>query len=344
MMLDEFDRRLLTVLQKDIPLTTRPFAAIGETLGLNEAEVLERVKRLKEEERVIRQISAIFDTKSLGYKSTLVAMKFDDAAIDAGARVINQHPGVSHNYKRNADFNLWFTIAVPPTDTLESHVNRLHELSGAEQTLILPTLRLFKIGVKLDLTGKESKEESADEIYDESRRRKSTPDLTEAEIEVIRVMQEDMPLEKMPFETLAGEAGVSEARLFEILNSFIQRGYLRRIAAILHHRRAGFAANAMVVWNIPKRELDTIGPALARFREVSHCYERPTFPDWPYSIYTMIHAPKVQDCETIVERMEEKIGRWPHLNLYSTKEYKKVRLKYFTEELEEWWEKTAVKV
>jgi len=344
MIADELDRKLLTLLQKEIPLEPRPFEKIAFQAGSTEEEVLKRIQRLKEEDKVIRQISAIFDTKSLGYKSTLVAMRFDDADLDAGAEIINQHPGVSHNYKRNADFNLWFTIAVPPKDTLEAHINRLHELSGAKQTLTLPTLRLFKIGVKLDLTGKESKEESTDEIYDESRRRKLAPDLTEDEIEVIRVLQEDMPLIKTPYQILAGRMGVGETRLFEILRSFMARGYLRRIAAILHHRRAGFAANAMVVWNIPKEKLDTIGPEFAKFREVSHCYERPTFADWPYSIYTMVHAPKVADCEVMVERMEEKIGKWPRLNLYSTKEYKKIRLKYFTKELDEWWERATVHV
>ncbi|MBI4114977.1 MAG: Lrp/AsnC family transcriptional regulator [Candidatus Omnitrophica bacterium] len=343
MIADELDRKLLTLLQKEIPRITRPFTKVAELLGIEEEKVLRRVHRLKDEEKVIRQISAIFDTKSLGYKSTLVAMRFAPEDLDQGAEVINQHPGVSHNYKRNADFNLWFTIAVPPKDSLESHINRLHELSGAKQTLILPTLRLFKIGVKLDLTGKESKEESADDIYDESRRRKSAPDLSETEIEVIRILQEDMPLAEEPYRALAAQIGVSEGELFDILNSFQSRGYMRRIAAILHHRRAGFAANAMVVWNIPKEKLDTIGPDFAKFREVSHCYERPTFPDWPYSVYTMVHGAKMQDCEAIVERMEEKIGKWPHLNLYSTKEYKKIRLKYFTKELDEWWGRTNEK-
>ena len=341
MSLDDFDRRLLTALQKEVPLETRPFLKIAGAVASSEAEVLQRVRRLKDEEKVIRQISAIFDTKNLGYKSTLVAMKFDEPDLDRGAEVINQHPGVSHNYKRNCDFNLWFTVAVPPQDTIEDHVNRLHELSGSKRTLILPTLRLFKIGVKLDLTGKESKEDSAEDIFDESRRRKQAVDLTAAEIEVIRVLQEDMPLAEEPFQVWAKEAGVSEPELFEIIRSFQKRNYLRRIAAILHHRRAGFAANAMVVWNIPKKDLDTIGPDMAKFREVSHCYERPIFPDWPYSIYTMVHGAKRADCEAIVDRMEEKIGRWPRLNLYSTKEYKKIRLKYFTKELEEWWEKAA---
>lgn len=340
MIADDLDRRLLTLLQKEIPFEPRPFAKIGGALGMEEPEVLWRIRRLKEEEKVIRQISAIFDTKSLGYKSTLVAMKFEEGDLDAGAEVINQHPGVSHNYKRNADFNLWFTIAVPPKDSLEAHIRRLHELSGSKRTLILPTLRLFKIGVKLDLTGKESKEEAADEIYDESRRRQAAPDLSETEIEAIRRLQEDLPLAETPYQLLSQEMGVGEEELFKVLRSFQARGYLRRLAAILHHRRAGFAANAMVVWEIPKEKLGSIGPEFAKFREVSHCYERPIFPDWPYSIYTMVHGAKVADCEAMVARMEEKIGKWPHLNLYSTKEYKKVRLKYFTKELEEWWEKT----
>lgn len=344
MNVDELDRRLLTTLQKEIPLETRPFQKIAGELQSTEDEILRRIKRLKEEEKVIRQISAIFDTKNLGYKSTLVAMKFDEDKLDSGAEVINQHPGVSHNYKRNCDFNLWFTVAVPPKETIESHVNRLHELSGSKRTLILPTLRLFKIGVKLDLTGKESKEESADQIFDESRRRKSAQDLSQAEVEVIRVLQEDLPVVAAPFVEWSQEIGISEHGLFEVIRSFQSRNYLRRIAAILHHRRAGFAANAMVVWNIPKLELDRIGPEMAKFREVSHCYERPVFEDWPYSIYTMVHGAKMADCEAIVDRMEEKVGKWPRLNLYSTKEYKKIRLKYFTKELDDWWGKVALNV
>lgn len=360
MIADELDRRLLTLLQKEIPMDGRPYRKLAEMLASSEAEILKRVRRLKEEEKIIRQISAIFDTKGLGYKSTLVAMKFDAEDLDAGAEVINQHPGVSHNYKRNAEFNLWFTIAVPPhgdcafgtvgavpaappKDSLEAHIDRLHELSGAKQTLILPTLKLYKIGVKLDLTGKESKEESAEEIFDESKRRKSAPDLTEAEIEVIRALQEDLPLTETPYRHVAEAIGINEGELFGIIRSFQSRGYLRRIAAILHHRRAGFAANAMVVWEIPEERLDEIGSEFAKFREVSHCYKRPTFPDWPYSVYTMVHGAKVQDCEAIVARMEEKIGQWPHFNLFSTKEYKKIRLKYFTKELDEWWKKTAIR-
>src|SRR3989338_8424655 len=118
---DKIDKALLTEIQKHFPGVHRPFLALGEKLDISEQECLERIGRLKTD-KVIRQLSAIFDTRSLGYQSTLVAMKIDPDLVDSAAEAVNQHPGVSHNYKRNDPFNLWFTIAVPPTDSLEQVV------------------------------------------------------------------------------------------------------------------------------------------------------------------------------------------------------------------------------
>ena len=336
-MMDDLDRKLLTEIQKDFPRVSKPFDTLGDRVGTSGEDALNKIKRLKEE-KVLRQISAIFDTRSLGYQSTLVAMKFREEQLDHGAEIINQHPGVSHNYRRNDIYNLWFTVAVPPYHSLEATIQKLHELSGALNTLILPTLKLFKIGMKLDLTGKDSdKLESKDEIYDDSRRRKSAPDLTSEQIEAIRALQEDIPLVECPFQTIAAETGFTEERLFDLMNDFEKKGYFRRFAGILHHRKAGFSANSMVVWNIPDEKLDEVGPKMALFPQVSHCYKRPIFSDWPYAIYTMIHGAKAEDCEKVVQKIIQTIGEWPHKDLYSTKEYKKIRLKYFTRDLDDWW-------
>jgi len=260
-----------------------------------------------------------------------------------GAEIINQHPGVSHNYRRNDAYNLWFTVAVPPYHSLEETIQKLHELSGALNTLILPTLKLFKIGVKLDLTGSNSDTlESKDEIYDESRRRKTPPELTEEHIQAIRALQEDIPLVERPFEEIARTSGFSESHLFELMDFFESKGYFRRFAGILHHRKAGFSANAMVVWNIPMEKQDEVGEKMARFPQVSHCYKRPIFPDWPYSLYTMVHGAKAEDCEKVIQKIVQLAGDWPRKNLYSTKEYKKIRLKYFTKELDEWWDQVGI--
>ncbi|MBI4341141.1 MAG: Lrp/AsnC family transcriptional regulator [Candidatus Omnitrophica bacterium] len=340
---DDVDRALLTEVQKSFPVGHRPFQALGEKLGITEQECLSRVGRLKET-KVIRQLSAIFDTRALGYQSTLAAMRTDPARVDEAAEVVNQHPGVSHNYKRNDPFNIWFTIAVPPSDSLEQVVSILHTLAKAEETIILPTLRLYKIGVKLDLTGQDASLESQAEMYDEQRRWAAKPPLTEQDIRFIRVLQEDVPLLEMPFGVWAEEAGASEEELFTWARRMEHLGYMRRFAAILHHRNAGFKANAMVVWQVPQEQVDAAGEQIALFREVSHCYRRPVYPNWPYPLFTMIHAQTYSACMEVVQRIEARVGQFPHKNLFSTKEYKKIRVKYFTPALDSWWAEVGSKV
>lgn len=340
---DEIDKALLTEVQKQFPINHRPFQTLGEKLGISEQRCLERVARLKTGQ-VIRQLSAIFDTRALGYQSTLAAMKANPARVDEVAEVINQHPGVSHNYKRNDPFNIWFTVAVPPTDSLERVVKILHTLAKADETIVLPTLRLYKIGVKLDLTGKQDALEHEDEIYDEKRRMAAKPPLTEQDIRCIRIMQEDLPLLEMPYVVWAEQANTSEEELFAWAQKMEHQGYMRRFAAILHHRNAGFLANAMVVWQVPVEQVDAAGEQMALFREVSHCYRRSVYPSWPYPLFTMIHAQTHSACMDVVARIEERVGQFPHKNLFSTKEYKKVRVKYFSPELDAWWQNVGSKV
>ena len=340
---DDVDKALLTEVQKNFPVDHRPFQVLGEKLNISEQECLERVSRLKAD-KVIRQLSAIFDTRALGYQSTLAAMKVDPARVDEAAEVVNQHPGVSHNYKRNDPFNIWFTVAVPPADSLEQVVRILHALAKAEETIILPTLRLYKIGVKLDLTGQEAPLESQEEIYNEQRRMSPKPPLSEQDIAFIRVMQEDLPMLELPYAVWAEQADTTEEELFAWSRKMEHLGYLRRFAAILHHRNAGFKANAMVVWQIPQEQVDACGEQMALFREVSHCYRRPVYPNWPYPLFTMIHAETHSACMDVVKRIEERVGQFPHKSLFSTKEYKKIRVKYFTPELDTWWREVGSKV
>ncbi|MBI4003767.1 MAG: Lrp/AsnC family transcriptional regulator [Candidatus Omnitrophica bacterium] len=340
---DDVDKALLTEVQKAFPIDHRPFHILGDKLGISEQACLERISRLKTNQ-VIRQLSAIFDTRALGYQSTLAAMKAEASRVDEAAEVVNQHPGVSHNYKRNDPFNIWFTVAVPPGDSLEHTVNILHTLAKAEETIILPTLRLYKIGVKLDLTGQEAALESPEDIYDEKRRMAAKPPLTPQDIRFIRILQEDLPLLEIPFAVWAEQAESTEEELFAWAKKMEHLGYMRRFAAILHHRNAGFKANAMVVWEVPQEQVDAVGEQMALFREVSHCYRRPVYPNWPYPLFTMIHAETYSGCMEVVARIEERVGRFPHKNLFSTKEYKKVRVKYFTPELDQWWQDVGSKV
>lgn len=314
------DAELLTLLQTDIPVVERPFAA----LGFPEADVIARIRQLKAD-KIIRQISAIFDTRSLGYASSLVAARIDPARVDEAAAIISQHPGVSHNYLRDHTFNLWYTIAVSPLSKLglEKTVEILHRESGAESTRLLPTLKLFKIGIKFDF-GIESEAPA----YTEKSRTGITP-LTPREIEFVRYMQRDLPVTETPFAD-------APFPLAEMHRQFLESGRMRRFAAVLHHRKAGFTANAMGVWAVPEEDVDRVGELMATSREISHCYRRPSYPDWPYNIFTMVHGKSQEECEQALSAIAAKTGIRDRGALYSTKEYKKVRVRYFTSEEDEW--------
>src|SRR5208282_3648162 len=136
-----------------------PFEALGKTLGISSLLVVSRLQALKSGEHpVIRQISAIFDSSALGYQRTLVAARVAEDHLDDAAAQINEHPGVSHNYRRDHPFNLWYTLAVPSKSRLglEKTAQELHCRSGAISTRLFPTLKTYKIGVRLQLSDQAS--------------------------------------------------------------------------------------------------------------------------------------------------------------------------------------------
>ncbi|MBI5287867.1 MAG: Lrp/AsnC family transcriptional regulator [Chloroflexi bacterium] len=334
--MDSVDQGLLNEMQDRFPLVREPFVELGGRVGIDADEVIARLAAMRES-GVLRQVSAIFDTKALGYTSSLVAMRVAEERLAQAAEVVNAHPGVSHNYRRTHDFNMWFTIAVPPGADLQAHVDALHRLAGAESTRMLPTLRLFKIGVTLDMTGARAIDHRSEPQYTHERREVAARHhLSERDIEVIRAVQGDLPLEPNPFSAAARVLGVSVELLIEELEDLQWRGYLRRFAAILRHRKAGFGANGMAVWDVPDDGILEAGATMAGYTTISHCYQRPKYDDWRYNLFTMIHARKKGECEAFVEELATRHALKDYAVLYSTTEYKKVRLAYFTPAFEAW--------
>ena len=344
MEITEADAQLLNAVQWSFPLDAQPYAVLAERLGFTEDEVIDRLRAVKAE-GVLRQLSAIFDTRALGYTSALIAAKVDADRIDAAAEIINEHPGVSHNYKRNHDYNLWYTLAVPPGEDFDTHLDVLHQASGARVTRKLPTLKLYKIGVKLDMTGKMAADAKAEVLEHERPERKAdmpAPELSDLEVRVIQLCQDDLPLEPRPFAAQAEKLGINEDELLAILHSFTERKLMRRFAAVMNHRTAGFKANAMGVWAVPEDDLEEIGPQMAGFAAVSHCYRRPTYDDWPYTVFTMVHGRSARDCEATIDAIASETGVDEYTLLWSIKEYKKVRLRYFNSEWAAWNERNLL--
>jgi siroheme decarboxylase len=334
--LDELDRKLLNLLQGSFPIAARPYAHVAELAGLSEQEVLDRTKRLLDA-RIIREITPIFDTRVLGYSSMLVAARVDSENPWRAAKIINSHPGVSHNYLRDHDFNLWFTIATEPDSPLglEGTLEVLERLTGAESVRQLPTLRLFKIRMDLEMEkGTETLAAAAAEALDYEE--PEAIELSELDYAVIRATQGPMEVVPAPFDAAATELGITQDALFEHLESMRERRALRRVAAILFHRRAGFSANGMGVWRVPEERILELGPRMASFRGISHCYQRPTYADWPYSVFTMAHGRSKEECDAILDSIAEDTGIEDRRTLYSSTEFKKVRLRYFTDEHKRW--------
>jgi DNA-binding Lrp family transcriptional regulator len=338
--LSTLDAEILDIVQRGVPLAAHPFAMIAQSVGASEREIIERLGDLKDKDHVIRQISAIFDTKALGYRSALVAARYDDERIDASAAVVGRHPGVSHNYRRDHTFNLWYTLAVPPNSRLglDRTIERLHEISRAISTRKMQTLRVFKIGVQLDVKGDRAADSQvASDNYDEEDQAEARSyDLSETDIRAIRALQRDLPLASAPFDPLAAEAGTTVEDLLAAATRFLERKQMRRFAAVLHHREAGFAANCMGVWNVPDDRVEDVGRTMAAFAAVSHCYLRPRFDDWPFNLFTMVHGKTQEDCLCALDAIAKATGIRDRGALWSTKEYKKVRVSYFTPEIDEW--------
>ena len=335
--LDETDKRLMNLLQSSFPLDREPFALLASEAELELDDVLVRTRRLLDE-RIIREITPIFDTRALGYESMLVAAKVDAENPQRAAAAVNAHPGVSHNYLRTHDFNLWFTIAVPPDSDLgmEGSLEALMRETGAESMRQLPTLTLFKINMNLEM--EKGTDALAAAVEAAPPRELERQPYDERDVATIQAMQGPMKAVERPYDAAAAELGITTDELLEQLRDMVDRKLLRRVAAILFHRRAGFSANGMGVWKVPEGEIMETGGRMASFRGISHCYQRPTYEDWPYSVFTMAHGRSKEECDAILDSIAEECGMGPEdrATLYSSTEYKKIRLRYFTDDYARW--------
>ncbi len=327
--MDKLDTEILNEIQWKFPLVEKPFDAIAEKFDASPHEVKDRLIQLKRK-GVLRQLSAIFDTRKLGYTSSLVAMEIEPDKLEFVAHQINKHPGVSHNYEREHQFNLWFTLAVPPGSNLEKELDKFSKLDGIKKTRMLPTLQLFKIGVKLDMV--DDKKHEVKPTEEKKKIRNIEFIATEEDKKFIRELQRDMEIVDRPFEKAAKSLGITVEQIFDKLHHYEEIGVMRRYAAILRHREAGFTANGMIVWKVPEDRISEVGNKLGAFPQVSHCYERPVYPDWPYNVFSMIHCKSFDDAGKVAELIQEQINVNEYKILFSSREFKKTRVEYFVDD------------
>lgn len=328
--IDQRDRELLNALQLDLPLVSTPFAVLGQAIDMSEKEVIKRAEKLKREGH-LKQITATFDPRSLGYRSCLVAAKVDDERVDQAASVITLHPGVTQNYRRNHEFNLWFTLIVPPTSRLglEKTVALLGEDAGCRVTRMLPTLRLFK-------NSSAHEDQPLDPGSEGVGGEEGRDPLSAQEIEYVKLLQRDLPLQPRPWDALAQLANLSGDEILGAAKEFVRRQQMRRFAGVIPSRKPGFSASVMGVWVVADVQAEQTAARMVTYPAVSHCYIRPTYSDWPYNLFTTVHGRSVDECESALHEIAGDLKLTQMKALYPTKEYKKTRIALFSPEIELW--------
>lgn len=338
------EERIINRIQQDIPLVSKPFGVIAGELGLDEREVLETIRSLKER-RIVRNISAIFNAHRLGYHSSLIAFSVPEKRVTAAAEIINGHPGVSHNYLRNHDFNMWFTLSAESAELLTRTAATLARMCGAADHLILRNETLYKIGFMLKM-GDDADDDDDDASEETScavrhiSHNDSSDEVTDEMRRAVLLLQTDLPIESRPFHMIGMKygGGMSGDDLISAGLDLKRRDVMRRYAAVLKHYNAGYTANAMTAWKFDDahREEDVMH-IFSSHPGISHLYTRTLYPGrWDYPLFAMIHARTDDELRKIIGDLEAQSGIRDYLVLKSLKEFKKKRVTYFSPAFGEW--------
>ena len=323
--LDESDKKILSVIQTDLPVTEQPFDTLAQRLGLAVEDVTNRVKRLRAS-GLIRRLGPIFDSRSLGYASTLVAARVPADRLAKTAQLVSQLAGVTHNYRREHDYNLWFTLTAPTPEAIDTIIEDLRRQTGINNFYSLPALAVYKIQVNFQLGAQPFAGVNA------AGSGPSQPVvLDERDKELVRLLQDDIPVVRRPFDEIAKKLGLPPRRVVDQIARWFEEGVIRRFGAVVQHRQLGFVANGMCVFNVSSDRIDAIGGRLARYAEISHCYHRPPLPGWNYNLFAMIHGRSDEQVLEFAARIAAELEQDDYEVLFSSDEYKKVSMRYFVE-------------
>lgn len=304
---------LIERFQRGFPIVRRPYAAMAETLGVSEIEVVAALERLQDQDKISR-IGAVVRPNLAG-SSTLAAIAVPPERLDAVAALVSSEPGVNHNYERENVINLWFVVHAADEAALRATLGRI----GAKVRLPVHDLRLereYRIDLGFSLKGGRAPRISA-----------ATPEAVRGAIDpsLIAALDRGLGIEPEPFARIAAEAGMGIDICLARIRTLVEAGAIRRFGIVVRHRAFGFDANAMVVWSLPDADVDRIGEAIADEEGVTLCYRRRRAPPaWPYNLYAMIHGKDRRAVEARIEAITRAadLGAVPQAVLFSRRCFK----------------------
>jgi DNA-binding Lrp family transcriptional regulator len=347
--MNDLDKKILTEIQSGLPAEERPFDALAARLGIGADEFLDRLRRLARA-GVIRRIGPVFDSRRLGYASTLVAARVPPERLAEVAARVSRLPGVTHNYERRHAWNLWFTLAAPSAEEIERTLDDLRRETGLREFHSLPAEAVYKIRVQFEIgetgetfpTSKSTAGQAGrgthipSPLAGEGGRRPGeglapAEPLSEEQKELVRLIQGGLAIEREPLIAAAARLGWTPMHVAEQIRQWLASGVIRRFGAVLAHRDVGYAANGMAAFRVPAERVDAAGRLVAAHAEVSHCYRRPVLEDFPYNLYAMIHGRSEAEVLAAAARMAAETGAEAHEVLFSVREFKKIAMRYFVE-------------
>ena len=327
-MTSEKTKRLLEELQRGLPFCKRPFEALADEVGCEESDVLAFLDECRGQ-GLVRRFGAVFDTRRLGYRSALCAAAISPSDLDAMAARLTPLAGVTHCYERVAHSahqapgtrhqapNLWFTLSYP-ADIFAAMADEVSARLKPYEVHVLPATRRYKVDVVFGAATRAREESVEDDM----------PPVSSSDRAIIRALQGDTETRPDYFAAIAERLGMNEWNLLSTLELWRRRGRLKRIGLLLAHRNAGWTANGMCCWRI-EGDTTEAGRALAACDEVTHCYERPEAPGFPFNLFAMIHARSADEASAAFARIEAACGLSSGTMLISTREYKKTSMTFF---------------
>ncbi|MDY6385854.1 MAG: Lrp/AsnC family transcriptional regulator [Fibrobacter sp.] len=336
--MNELEQNILAIIQDAFPLEERPYLVLADQLGSDEQSVFAAVEGLRKSE-IIRRIGGVYDSKKLGFISRLCAGKVptvatgaaDDNALEKFAAAVNEIPAITHNYVRSHEYNVWFTVIAQSEEEIQKIVDEVCSKTELHDVHILNATKKFKINTVMGGAGALANRIGDEKRHCEPKAKQSPAHFLSANDRArIRIACTDIPHTLTPFKDWSVSC--------DELRDDIAQKRMRRFGAILRHQEAGFAYNAMVCfaktvdsrqWSVDRNSVNPAGAILASKRYISHCYERPSFEGFPYTLYAMMHAQSAEELDRNIKEAAESIGNPDYVVLHSVRELKKTSFRFF---------------
>jgi len=314
--LTELQKKLCNLLQRPLPVCSKPFAEIAKTLNTNQQEILTQIQTLQNK-GIIKRIGAFIDYHALGKIGTLAAAHVRQKILPDVTDAVNAIEGVSHNYLRSHYYNLWFTLLADSQKQVEETLMALSDKFNIV-FFNLPAIRVFKLHVYFDA---ENRNASTDAQIIAPLSQAKYVKLNDNQKLILSKLQKPIEITEKPFDFLAEETAIDDC--LKITMQLIDNGVIKRIAAVLNYRKLGFTANTLFVCKAENKRIVEIGRSLAQLPTVSHCYQRQTFENWPYNLFAMMHSRNMTEIQNQINNFTTTHNITSFEQLSTTKELKK---------------------